>query len=84
MAQIIRLVLDHFKLDQKSLMGLYGAFSYDFIRLFEDIGDDLPNNDIQDFTLFYYDTFIFFDHIKQKNEIIAYRANEESCLEPIS
>lgn len=72
-SQIIRIILKTFKLDKKALIGLYGAFSYDFVRLFEDIGDKLPENKINDFTLFIYDTFVFFDHLKNRTEIILYR-----------
>ena len=82
-AQVIRLILDFFKIGQKTLIGLYGAFSYDFIRLFEDLGDSLPANEINDYTLFLYDTFLLFDHIKQCNEIVVYRKTERVCLDPI-
>jgi anthranilate/para-aminobenzoate synthase component I len=74
---IIREILKEFKTRKKTLLGLYGAFSYDFIRLFEDIEDSLPDNDINDFTLFLYDTFIFFDHLKNTAEIITYRKTNQ-------
>lgn len=86
-AQIIRIILKKFEIKDKSLLGLYGAFSYDFIRLFEDIPRNTPENNIDDFTLFLYDTFIFFDHLKQKNEIIVYRKNTqeaEVCINQIT
>jgi len=73
---IIRRILSAFKTDEKTLLGLYGAFSYDFIRLFEDLNDSLPDNDVNDFTLFLYDTFVFFDHLKESAEIIVYRENK--------
>lgn len=76
-AQMIRLLLGKFQVSQKSLLGLYGAFSYDFIRLFEDLQDRLPTNEVNDFTLFLYDTFVFFDHIKEQSSIVAFRQNEE-------
>lgn len=72
----IRQILKIFKTKERTLLGLYGAFSYDFIRLFEDIGDSLPKNNVNDFTLFLYDTFIFFDHLKNTAEIILYRETE--------
>lgn len=78
-AQAIRIILKKFAIKEKTLLGLYGAFSYDFIRLFEDITDNTPQNDIDDFTLFLYDTFIFFDHLKQKNEIIVYRKDTQEA-----
>ena len=82
-AQIIRFLLTKFQLDQKSLLGLYGAFSYDFVRQFESIPDLLPENDTPDFNLFLYDTFIFFDHLKEKTEIILFRENEKKVQESV-
>ena len=73
--QVIRVILKKFAVERKSFLGLYGGFSYDLVRLFEDIGENNAKNEIDDFTLFLYDTFIFFDHLKQTNEIIAYRRN---------
>ncbi|MFH1720262.1 MAG: anthranilate synthase component I family protein [Patescibacteria group bacterium] len=78
-AQIIRIFLSKFKLNEKALLGLYGAFSYDFVRLFEDIESRLSENDVNDFTLYLYDTFIFFDHLKEKAEIILFRDNMEAA-----
>ncbi len=73
---IVRLFLQNFRAEERGFLGLYGAFSYDFIRLFEDIPKLLPDNEVADFRLFLYDTFIFFDHLKSSAEIIAYRENE--------
>jgi len=72
-AQIIRIFLEKNKIEERSFLGLYGAISYDFIRLFEDIPSSLPNNDIDDFTFYLYDTFVFFDHLKERTEIVVYR-----------
>ena len=72
-AQILRQMIDKNRIPQRAQLGLYGAFSYDFIRLFEDIPDLLPENDISDFRLFLYDTFTYFDHLKERAEIIVYR-----------
>jgi len=74
-AQIIRMFIEKFQVNQKTFLGLYGAFSYDFVRLFEDIPNLLPANDIPDFNLFLYDSFIYFDHLKEKTEIIVFRGN---------
>ncbi|MDP2643190.1 MAG: anthranilate synthase component I family protein [Candidatus Peregrinibacteria bacterium] len=82
-SMIIKHVLKTFKTDEKTLLGLYGTFSYDFVRLFEDIGDSLPDNDINDFTLLLYDTFIFFDHLKDNAEIIVYRKNKKEIKKDI-
>lgn len=78
-AKIIRIFLNKFSVKEKSFIGLYGALSYDFIRLFEDIGQNTSDNNVDDFTLFLYDTFIFFDHLKQKNEIIVYRRSTQEA-----
>lgn len=72
---IIRLFIEKFKQDKKELLGLYGALAYDFIRLFEDIPEVLPDEGVDDFRLCLYDTFIFFDHLKDKAEIVTYRNN---------
>lgn len=72
-AQILRLLLHKNQITLRTQWGLYGAFSYDFIRLFEDIPNLQPANDTHDFRLFLYDTFIFFDHLKERAEIIVYR-----------
>jgi len=72
-AQIIRRFIEKFKQNRKELLGLYGALSYDFIRLFEDIPEILPDILVDDFRLCMYDTFIFFDHLKEKAEISVYR-----------
>lgn len=78
-AQIIRVFISKFKQDKKELIGLYGALSYDFIRLFEDIPEILPDIPVDDFRLCMYDTFIFFDHLKEKAEISAHRKNEDEA-----
>ncbi len=72
-AQILRIILNKFHLNERGQIGLYGGFSYDFIRQFEDIACMLKDNDINDYTLFLYDTFIFFDHLKESSQIILYR-----------
>jgi len=76
-AQIIRAVLERFKQDEKGFFGLYGAFSYDFVRLFENIPNKLPPNDVYDFRLGLYDTFVFFDHLKDEAEVVTYRKVEK-------
>ncbi len=76
-AQIIRVILGRFKQEEKGFFGLYGAFSYDFVRLFEDIPNKLPSNDIYDFRLGLYDTFVFFDHLKDEAEVVTYRKVEK-------
>jgi len=83
-SMIIKHILETFKTNDKTLLGLYGTFSYDFIRLFEDIGDTLPDNYVNDFTLFLYDTFISFDHLRDNAEIIIYRENKKVIKENLT
>lgn len=68
---VIRAILESLKQDKKVVLGLYGAFSYDFVRLFEDIHGTLPDNDVHDFDFFLYDTFIVFEG--NSAEIVVYR-----------
>lgn len=79
-AQVIRAVLEKFKTTEQTLLGLYGPFAYDFVRLFEDIGNTLPETKVDDFRLFLYDTFVRIDHIKERSEIITYRENEKESV----
>jgi len=83
----LKTFLKEFHIKQKAFIGLYGAFSYDFIRAFEDIEQPLhknPETDVDDYTLFLYDTFIHFDHLKEKCEIIVYRKTKKEIQETTS
>ncbi|MBF0507751.1 MAG: anthranilate synthase component I family protein [Deltaproteobacteria bacterium] len=82
-AQVVRLVLEKFQTELNGPLGLYGAFSYDFVRLFEDIGDSLPAGPTPDFRLSLYDTFILFDHLKEKAEIVCFRSSQTKAGEAI-
>lgn len=82
-AQIIRLILQKFATKEKTLLGLYGAFTYDFVRLFEDLPKNLPENNLTDCTLFLYDTFIQCDHLKQTTEIVTIRTSKKECTQAI-
>lgn len=70
---VLREALTCFASENNTLQGLYGAMSYDFVRLFENLYDSLPESDVEDFQFLLYDTFLFFDHIKEKTEIVVYR-----------
>lgn len=76
--QVIRYFLKHFVSDKKSFLGLYGAFAYDMVRLLESIPSLLPETDVPDFTLCLFDTFIYFDHLKERSELILLRSMDES------
>lgn len=78
-AQLIRLVIKKFHQSKKELLGLYGAISYDFIRLFEDIPDLHADGGVDDFRFCLYDSFIFFDHLKGKAEIVVYRKTRKEA-----
>jgi len=80
----IRVFLRRFSLKTKGFLGLYGAFSYDFVRQFETLPSLLPDNDVQDFDLFLYDTFVFFDLLKEKAELIAVRKNRAELARTFS
>ncbi len=80
-SRVIRKFLEKFKIEQKEFVGLYGAFSYDFIRLFEDLPELLPDEGVADFRLCLYDTFIFFDHLKEKAEAVAYRKTVQESVD---
>lgn len=76
-AQVLRFFLKEFQMDESTRMGLYGAISYDFVRLFEDIEEQKEKNEVRDFRFFLYDSFVFFDHLKEKAEFLLYRSSEE-------
>ncbi len=68
---VIRTLLDFFACDDRFL-GLYGAFSYDFVRLFEDIPELHKDDGIPDFNLFLPDYIVYFEHLKEHAEAILY------------
>ena len=75
-AQVIRLVLSEFHTKEADFLGLYGAISYDFVRLFEDLGENLKPSEENDFEFFLFDTFIHFDLIKEKTKIVLFRKDQ--------
>jgi anthranilate/para-aminobenzoate synthase component I len=64
-------------------MGVFGAFSYDSTRLFENIPHILPETDAPDIRFFLFDTFIRFDLLKEQSEIISYRETKEKAEDAI-
>ena len=70
-SQVVRTLLRHFRCDDRFL-GLYGAFAYDFVRLFEPLPDRLKPSPTQDFRLFMPDTLLFFDHLKERATLTIY------------
>lgn len=73
-SQIIRLILHSFKVEEKGFIGLYGGFTYDFVRLFEDLPELIEDVEkLDDFRLEFYDSFVYFDHLKNEASVIVYR-----------
>jgi anthranilate synthase len=70
-SQIIRNLLHAFRCDDRFL-GLYGAFAYDFVRLFEPLPDRLPAIPTQDFRLFMPDTLLSYDHMRERAVLYLY------------
>ncbi len=68
---VIRTLLDFFACDDRFL-GLYGVFSYDFVRLFEDIPELHEDDGIPDFNLFLPDYIVYFEHLKEHAESVLY------------
>ncbi|QQS59839.1 chorismate-binding protein [Candidatus Peregrinibacteria bacterium] len=71
----LRAFLEYFQCKTSGKFGVYGAFSYDFARLFEILPELLPENDIPDFHFFLFDTFVQFDLLKEKAELALFREN---------
>lgn len=67
-ASVIRVLLD-FCATRDPYVGLYGAFSYDFVRLFEDLPDLHPHSDTPDFHLYIPDLVYVFNHLKETAEL---------------
>ncbi|MCB9202842.1 MAG: anthranilate synthase component I family protein [Flavobacteriales bacterium] len=82
-AQIIRTLLKEFKTEEKTYLGLYGAFSYYFVYQFEEIKRKKESS-TDDFHLFLFDTVIEFNHISKKSELFIYRENEQIAEEYFS
>jgi len=70
-SQIIRNLLHAFHCDDRFL-GLYGAFAYDFVRLFEPLPDRLPAIPTQDFRLFMPDLLLSYDHMRERAVLYLY------------
>jgi len=64
-SSVIKAILERFA-GQDPNFGLYGAFAYDFIRLFEDVPYQKEQVSTPDFTLFFPDQLIIAEHFKEK------------------
>lgn len=81
--QIIRQFLLEFELNQKNFMGLYGALSYNFIYLYEDVVKE-KENDTADFHLFLFDNILMFNHLMQQATVYCTRQDEVAAAEAVA
>src|SRR5207245_8888328 len=70
-SEVSRNLLYAFRIDDRFL-GLYGAFAYDFVRLFEPLPDRLPAIPTQDFRLFMPDMLLSYDHMRERTVFYLY------------
>lgn len=71
-AQVLREMLLHFKQEEENYMGFYGALSYYFIYLYEEI-ERSKIAETPDFHLFLFDTLLFFNHLNKQCTIYSTR-----------
>lgn len=76
-SQVIRQLLHTFRCRDR-LLGLYGAFAYDFVRLFEPLPDRLPAIPTQDFRLFLPDTLLLYDHLRERAFMYLYDFGDQT------
>ncbi len=84
-AQPLRRILAQFKVSDKNFMGFYGAFSYRFVYLFEDIAHEKPSS-VPDFHLFLFDNILSFNHLTKDLTLYVTRATAAEAqhdLEPL-
>lgn len=74
-AQPLRRMLARFNTGDKNFMGLYGAFGYRFVYLFEDIPCERPCPE-PDFHLFLFDNILLFNHLTLDLTLYVTRENE--------
>lgn len=71
-AQVIRSLLTQFKNEEQNYMGLYGALSYNFVYLYEEV-ERAKIAETPDFHLCLYDTLLFFNHLSHSTNIYCTR-----------
>ncbi len=64
--------------------GLYGAFSYDFVRQFEVLPNTHPVGDVPDFQLYIPDMIFVYDHLKQTAELHYYQLTDQTTAERLA
>ncbi|PON12660.1 hypothetical protein C2W62_38450 [Candidatus Entotheonella serta] len=70
-SQVIRQLIQTFRCEDRFL-GLYGAFAYDFVRLFEPLPGTPPAIPTQDFRLFFPDILLSYDHMRERAFLYLY------------
>lgn len=79
----LRQVFEQIKTDDP-YFGLYGAFSYDFVRQFETLPTTHPVLDIPDFQLYVPDLIFVYDHLKGVAEVHYYQLTNLTLAERLS
>jgi len=76
--QPLRALLAEFQIADKNFMGFYGALSYQFVYLFEDLPlqKDCPE---PDFHLFLFDNILLFNHLTEDLSLYVTRASTEEA-----
>jgi anthranilate synthase component 1 len=76
--QPLRALLAKFQIADKNFMGFYGALSYQFVYLFEDLPlqKDCPE---PDFHLFLFDNILLFNHLTEDLSLYVTRASTEEA-----
>lgn len=64
--------------------GLYGAFSYDYVRQFEVLPNKHPVGDVPDFQLYIPDLIFVYDHLKQQAELHYYQLSDQTISERLA
>lgn len=64
--------------------GVYGAFSYDFVRQFETLPQRHPVGDVPDFQLYIPDLVFVYDHLKQTAELHYYQLGNQTTAERLA
>ncbi|MCK6690514.1 MAG: anthranilate synthase component I family protein [Thermoanaerobaculia bacterium] len=77
-AQPLRRLLAVFRHGEKNFMGLYGALSYRFVYLFEDIAFSKPCPE-PDFHLFLFDNILLFNHLTRDMTLYVTRETETAA-----
>jgi len=77
-AQPLRRLLSAFPDREKNFMGLYGALSYRFVYLFEDIKTE-KNCPEPDFHLFIFDNILLFNHLTKDLTLYVTRESETAA-----